>query len=479
MDFSIKFFIFVIIGAFIFYAVRPKSLRIYVVACVSLGFCCMVSLESAVTLVITSVVAYVAAFFIDFYRDKNKKLSRRCYIWGVILSILCLFFYKYAHWIFCKVLMISEISSVLEKIVAPIGLSFYIFSIIDYLSDLYKNKVRFYKNPIYLVSYIIYFPKLLCGPIEKGEGFMKQLKALDEVHLFEKDRIIRIVSALCSGYFMKVVIADRAAIFVNDIFPHPDYYGTGILILGMLLYTMQIYCDFAGYSLIAIGISEIFGIRLSDNFKTPYFSENITEFWRRWHISLSSWLKEHIYIPLGGNRKGDKRTYFNIMVVFAVCGIWHGAAFRFIFWGILHGIYSLIARIAQKKNIEFLVSGVSGRIITFIEVSIGWLFFGSAYFRGALIYIKYMYLNSNRGAFEGYRLFSESYFEFVILVVMLIFLGIFEYCAYRKDMPLNLYIETQSSGKRYILWYLLLMVIVILGVYGTAVGNADFIYMQF
>ena len=515
MTFSVQFFIFILLSALAFYAIRPKMLRIYLVAAVSLGFCCSFGLENAVTLLITTVVAYVAAFFIDYFKKKDDgkgakgaKRAKGAWILGIVMCLISLFVFKYAFWIVCKVIKIEAARPVLESIVLPIGLSFYTFGIIDYLTDVYKGKTSFMKNPIYFATYTMYFPKLISGPIEDSATFMDKLTNLKNVRLIEEGKIESIISALLTGYFMKLVIADRALIFVNDIFAHPDYYGSGILILGSLLYTIQIYCDFAGYSLIAIGISNIFGIELMDNFKTPYFAENITDFWRRWHISLSNWLKEYIYIPLGGNRRGIKRQYLNIFIVFLVCGIWHGAAFKFVFWGILHGLYSICARFIEKRatsdrliGIHLLIRGVSGRIVTFLCVSFAWIFFGSVYLRGALKYIGYMFNHIgcllgrfdfigselswkcpdrlNWSLFEGYRLFADRYFEFAILTAMVIVLGVFEYISYKRSLTFERLVTLSKRPVRYILWYLLFMAIIVLGVYGTHVSNASFIYMQF
>lgn len=494
MDFSVGFFVFLIGALFVFYAIRPKKLRPLVLALESIGFCAVLSPVAAVNLVIISLMTFLAAYFIVSFRAKsNQKASRFTYILSVILALAELFVYKYSEWILCKMLMIKSLSPFFENLVIPVGLSFYTFSVIDYLSDIYKGNTEFEKNPLNLFLYLTYFPKFLSGPIEKNTRFFENLRKLEAVRLLDSERLVKAVSFLLTGYFMKLVLADRAALFVNDIFLFPEYYGTGILILGSLLYTLQIYFDFAGYSFIAMGVSKLFGIDLSDNFRTPYFSENITEFWRRWHISLSGFFKEHVYIPLGGNRKGDMRTYLNLLTVFIVCGIWHGAAVRFVFWGLLHGVFSVLARVLKKRNIKMFVSGVSGRITTFICVSFAWIFFGAAYFRGALKYIGCMFshipnafVRRAEGVraviedfFGGYRLFNGNMYQFIVFVITFVFVFVLEWMSYKKSLTVPEMLSGAKPWVRYVYWYLLLMGILILGIYGVEAKNADFIYMDF
>lgn len=481
MDFSLYSFIFILISVILFYLVRPKKLRIYVITLLSFFYVAELSLRAFVSLLATMLVTYAVAFLLHRLKKKEKaRAARWVYLIGLIAVILSLFIHKYAYWLMCKMLGIEALTSTLESIIIPIGLSFYTFQIIDYLSDLYKGRIEFISNPVYLLCYLSYFPKFISGPLEKASDFMEQLRFLEDVRLFDNNRLNRAISCLLTGYFMKIVIADRAAAFVNPVFNDSWAYGSGLIILSSFIYTLQIYTDFAGYSLIAVGVSELFGIRLINNFNSPYMAESITDFWSRWHISLSAWIKEHLYIPLGGNRKGVKRQYFNLIAVFVICGIWHGAACKFIFWGLLHGVYSVVAKWAKAKNINWLIKGWSGRIITFLCVNFAWIFFGNVYFRGALQYLANIFINlTTTPFFGGYKLFAEKYTDFFVLVPVTIFLWIWEWISYKKKMCLADYITALPQVKRYILWYILLMAILILGVYGISIGNSDFIYMHF
>lgn len=481
MDFSLFTFIFIGVSVALFYLIRPKKLRIYILTLLSFYYVAELSLRAFVSLLVTMAATYLVAFFISKMKEKgNEKWAKIFYVAGLLGVIFSLFIHKYAYWLICKMLGIEALTSTLESIVIPIGLSFYTFQIIDYLSDLYKGKIDFLKNPVYLLCYLSYFPKFLSGPLEKAGSFNEQLNSLETVRLFDNDRLNRAISCLLVGYFMKIVVADRAVHFVNPIFNDPWAYGSGLVILSSFIYTLQIYADFAGYSLIAVGVSELFGIRLINNFNSPYLAENITDFWSRWHISLSAWIKEHLYIPLGGNRKGVKRQYFNLIAVFVICGIWHGAACKFIFWGLLHGVYSVVAKWAKSKDIKWLIKGWSGRIITFLCVNFAWIFFGSVYFRGALKYVSCIFTNLGTNPFfGGYKLFADYYHDFFLLIPVTIFLWIWEWISYKKKMCFADYIVSLPQVKRYILWYILLMAILILGVYGISVGTADFIYMHF
>lgn len=264
----------------------------------------------------------------------------------------------------------------------PIGLSYITFQVISYLADVYKGKNPAQRNFVKFILYIVFFTKLVAGPIERAESFFKQL---DFKENFDIRNIQSGLICMLYGFFMKMIVADRAAIFVNAAFDDFKNQGSLILIVAVVLYSIQIYADFAGYSLIAFGASRTLGIRINQNFYQPYFAKSMGEFWKRWHISLSTWLKDYIYIPLGGSRKGILRTYINLMVTFLVSGFWHGSSLNFVVWGGLHGLYQIFGRvfkpvrdkikIALKINTDVFSWRLMQRIVTCFLVSFTWIFF--------------------------------------------------------------------------------------------------------
>lgn len=253
-----------------------------------------------------------------------------------------------------------------EEILVPIGVSFYTLQAIGYVYKIYKDCEVPEYNFIDYALWLAFFPKIISGPIETRENFLQQIK---EKHI-TYDQIERGFYLIVYGYFLKLVIADRLYILTSYIQNSYLQRSGFSLLAAAIFYSFQIYCDFAGYSIIAQGVASTMGFNLITNFKSPYLAENIGEFWRRWHISLSSWLKEYIYFPLGGNRVNRRRTYINLIITFVVSGIWHGFGLNYIFWGVLHAIYQIIERF--KKNI--LVKNI-GRIWTFGMVTIAWIFF--------------------------------------------------------------------------------------------------------
>ncbi len=294
-----------------------------------------------------------------------------------------------------------------SKILLPVGISFYTFQIISYIVDLYHKKVKPIKNMIDFGFYVSFFPQLVAGPIVRAASFVPQMYSGYKVH---KDEAAQALFLILNGLIKKVVIADYIALnFVDRVFDSPLSYSGLENLLAVYGYSIQIYCDFSGYTDIAIGLALWMGFRLPLNFNSPYKAANITDFWRRWHISLSSWLKDYLYIPLGGNRKGKARTYINLMVTMLLGGLWHGANLRFVIWGALHGIYlaahKLWLTIFPKQNGKYRALRV---IITFHLVSLTWMVFRAK----SMLAVNNMFtqiLHNFKGAFifeiiSGYRM---------------------------------------------------------------------------
>lgn len=254
---------------------------------------------------------------------------------SITSNLMILFFFKYFDFV------ISNINSILYTlnieifepafdVILPVGISFYIFQAIGYIIDVYRGEIRAEKNFFKYALFVSFFPQLVAGPIERSKNLLHQI---DVPQKFSFERMREGLLVMLWGYFLKIVIADRIAIFVDKVYGNYMLYEGIYLSVASILFAFQIYCDFAGYSIIAIGVAKILGFQLMENFNAPYLAQSVSDFWRRWHISLSSWFRDYVYIPLGGNRRGKGKRYVNLLVVFIISGLWHGANWNFVVWG--------------------------------------------------------------------------------------------------------------------------------------------------
>lgn len=306
----------------------------------------------ALLLLTSTIITYFAAIGIDHFTELKKK--KVCLVGSLILNLSILFLYKYFNFIAsnidsCMQCMGIDFSMPKFELLLPIGISFYTFQALGYTIDVFRKSIPVERDFATYALFVSFFPQLASGPIERAGNMLPQYKTK---HKFNYDMAMSGFSLMLWGYFMKLVLADRCSIYVDTIFNNVDKHNGGSYLLALLIYPFQIYGDFAGYSLIAIGVARILGFKLMENFRRPYFACTVGEFWRRWHISLSTWFLDYIYIPLGGNRVGKLRNYYNLIVTFLVSGIWHGANWTYVCWGLLHGIILSIEKalgISKKK----------------------------------------------------------------------------------------------------------------------------------
>lgn len=465
---STKFLLFTGFVTACFFCVRVEW-RAKLLLVASWLLCGLLDARSLLILILISVSAYYVGIALEKW--ENKKIL---FTVTIVAYVLLLCIYKYVPY------GLKLADHMLTSLVMPIGLSFYLFQVIGYLADIYQGKVQAERDFWQLSLCFAFFAKLVSGPIEREQDFLKQIKCLEQVRFWNKGRLSTALSYLLWGYFMKMVIADRLGITVDRIFESPNGYCSMWLFLGMLFYTIQIYCDFAGYSYIAIGCARIFGIELICNFKAPYYASSITDFWRRWHISLSSWLRDYIYIPLGGNRKGDLRKYVNIMIVFTVCGMWHGAGMNFLVWGLLHGSYLVIDHLVRKSGRINLPETV-GRIITFCQVSVAWVFFRAGSLRAALFYFSSMITSEVYVMNQGQMGETPDIngIEMAVICISVGIVAVVDLICSRKKEPLPDLIQHRGNAVRYFIFYLLIIVIFVFGMYGPGYHAEDFIYMKF
>ncbi|MGK0389595.1 MAG: alginate O-acetyltransferase complex protein AlgI, partial [Maribacter sp.] len=343
-------------------------------------------------------------FFIGKLLDKetgdsggeiNKKLLLA---FSVTVNIGLLLYFKYFNF------FIESFTDLLDQIgvaysintisiILPVGISFYTFQTLSYSIDIYNNKIKATKDYIAFLAYVSFFPQLVAGPIERAKNLLPQFLNKRSFH-FENAKIG--TSQILWGFLKKVVIADNCAPYVNDIFANYSTYPSQVLLFGAILFSFQIYCDFSGYSDIAIGTARLFGIKLMTNFKFPYFSRDIAEFWRRWHISLSTWFRDYLYIPLGGSKGSLFLKIRNVFIIFIVSGFWHGANWTFMFWGFINAMFflPLLLRNKNRKNMVYTSRLLPGIIeiykmfLTFCIITFAWIFFRSATLNDAFAYIS-------------------------------------------------------------------------------------------
>ncbi|MBD5356744.1 MAG: MBOAT family protein [Bacteroides sp.] len=341
----------------------------------------------------------IATSFIDWnlskviYNLKTRKWKLTVMWFSITLSLSVLGYFKYANFFLWNWNQMVEGNFQPLDIILPVGISFYTFQSISYVVDVYKGRIKPTRHWVDYLFFLSFFPALVAGPIVRADYFLPQV----EKNLMpSKENIWGGLWLVMIGIIKKAVIADYIAQYNDLIFNSPDLYTGVQSLMGVLGYTMQIYCDFSGYSDMAIGLALIMGFKLGLNFDSPYQSRNLTEFWRRWHISLSSWLRDYLYIPLGGNRKGTLRTYINNFLTMLIGGLWHGAAWKFVFWGAMHGvglaIHKAFKPLLDRLPNNFVVTFISW-VLTFMYVSLLWVFFRAASFSDSVIIIENIFVD--------------------------------------------------------------------------------------
>jgi len=477
---SVAFIVFLAL-LWLIYMITPKCWRKAVLLVCSYGFCGFLSMKALIALFISTVVAYAGAIIVEKNADNNKKSKAAAIITAVLFAIVLVVIKNIPYVI--KMAGISGISenSPLRTFVLPVGFSFYAFSAIGYIYDVYQKKEKAQKDFVAFALFMGFFAKLVSGPIERSAKFEKQIEKLSTLAVWNTERISLAVTYMLWGYFLKLVVADRLALIVNELHGAPVMYDSLWLAGGAVFYSFQIYADFAGYTAIAIGCALLFGIELTENFNSPYLSKNITEFWRRWHISLSTWLRDYVYIPLGGNRKGVARKLINTLVVFILCGIWHGNGLSFLVWGLLHGLFSIFDSTAGKKiNITGAVATAISRIITFVAVTFAWIFFRAESLSLAIDYIGKMLTNGiniqgSRLAFEGT---GVELIQILLSIALIICVIIFDEISMKSKKSFPVFLQ-QHRIVKYIFFYVCIMAIFVFGIYGGEFKAENFIYMQF
>ncbi|MCM1183341.1 MAG: MBOAT family protein [Roseburia sp.] len=485
---SLQFLIFFPLVTSIYFVIPQRAKCFWLLAASYFFYMCWNPVY-AILLLFSTMVTYAGGLLTERAKPKNKK---RVVILSFVLSLLILFYFKYTNFILLTLEYICSLFHVklhipTYDIVLPVGISFYTFQALGYIIDVYRKDIYAEKNFFRYALFVSFFPQLVAGPIERSKNLLKQLS---EPKKFDFASARDGFFLILWGFFLKIVIADRIALFVNTIYGNYETYGGYFLIVATMLFGIQIYCDFYGYSTIAMGVAQILGIRLMENFNAPYLSISVNEFWRRWHISLTSWFRDYLYIPLGGSRKGYFRKHLNKMIVFLISGLWHGAGYKFLIWGGLNGLYQVTGELLQpvREKLAILLhlhkENLSHKLLqiisTFIFVDFTWIFFRADTLRDALNIIKQMFVIKNPwilfdGALYDCGLDRKNFTFLLICIGILLFS---DYCK-QKGIQLRILIATQDYWFRWLFIVFAICFILTFGIWGPAYNEADFIYFQF
>ena len=490
---SIQFLCFFPIVALLYYVIPHRFRHLFLLAASYYFYMCW-NPRYALLMATSTIITYASGILLGRCRENGGDQRRaRLYVFiSFALNLSILFFFKYFNFFTESVASLLsrvgvQMRPVRFDIVLPVGISFYTFQALSYTMDVYRGELPPERNLFKYALFVSFFPQLVAGPIERSKNLIHQIH---EKHTFDGARVKSGLLLMLFGYFQKLVLADRLAVLVDTVYNNWQAYQGYEIAIATVCFAFQIYCDFASYSNIAIGAARVMGFSLMDNFDTPYFSESVSEFWRRWHISLSTWFRDYLYIPLGGNRKGKLRTYINIMIVFLVSGLWHGASWHFVVWGGMNGLFQVIGsmtmplrdRLASAFHIDRKVFShrLLKKIVTFALICLTWLFFRAESMSAALGTLQRMLRFNNPWIFVDGTLFELGLDqqEFTLLLVSLGILFFFSVCRYRKiDVIQRL--EAQGLWFRWLVYFAGIFFILIFGKYGPTVDASAFLYFQF
>lgn len=458
-------YIFLLAASFYFYMAMDKRYALLLLSIAIVSFFLALALQSAASLPDKG-----------WDRDRKRCLLKKIYLLaGIILLAGCLILLKYTGFFFEA----AGLPSPAIQLMLPVGISFYTFQTLGYLIDIYREKYPAERHFGYYCLFVSFFPQLLSGPIGRGDALLPQFK---KTRIFNPAQASYGLKLMSVGYFKKLVVAELLAPVVNSIYDHPGDYSGLVFPVATIMFAVQIYCDFSGYTDIAIGCAKLFGIELQENFKSPYFSHSIREFWSRWHISLSTWFRDYLYIPLGGNRVGKIRHCFNLMLTFLVSGLWHGAGINYILWGGIHGFYQIIETISGKNK-----KGREGKrnpllnlfsvFLTFMAVCLAWVFFraDSVSHAWRIISLSFHEIGNPYNYFRTAIICLDmSYAYMIYLSIPILLLTIYDYASLKRDVIA--WISSRKPWVRYPVYIFLLLIILLFSEKGV---STEFYYFQF
>jgi len=475
---SFNFLIFFPIVTIIYFLLPHKYrwIHLLIASCV---FYCFFVPAYILILLVTIVIDYYAGINIEITEGKKRK---KWLIASIISTCLVLFIFKYFNFFNNNFIALAKLFDLRYpipalNIILPIGLSFHTFQSLSYVIEVYNGKQKAEKHFGIYSLYVMFYPQLVAGPIERPQNVIHQFY---EKHEFNYDDVVKGLKKIAWGIFKKVVVADRLSLYVNAVYNNHTHHSGPTLILATIFFAFQIYCDFSGYSDIAIGTARVMGFKLMTNFNRPYFAQSISEFWKRWHISLSTWFKDYLYIPLGGNRVNNLRKYFNLFITFLISGLWHGASWTYVIWGGLNGVYLIIPQLfysrAKKIGNAFKKMGLSvtlqvfNIILTFLLICVGWVFFRAESFSTGIDILSKIFSDHGKLFINSHNILDMIYAVSFLLILLVV--ETFE--EYKLFNGFSLFNNSNIFIRR-ITYITLIISVLMFGVF----DNSQFIYFQF
>ncbi len=488
---SIEFLIFFPLVTLVYF-VLPRRVRWVWLLGASYYFYMSWNPRYAVLIALSTVITYASGLLIARAHARGNVRGKKLWVAASFVSNLAiLFFFKYYGFFAANVNSLFGVAGLHLRapaldVLLPVGISFYTFQALGYTVDVYRGDVAPCRNLFRYALFVSYFPQLVAGPIERSPNLLHQL---EQPHDFDGENVRDGLLLMLFGLFQKVVVADRLATVVQVVFE--DYAALpGIAVpLGLFLFAFQIYCDFGGYSNIAIGAAKVIGIDLMQNFRQPYLSRSCGEFWRRWHISLSSWFRDYLYIPLGGSRCSKLRKHCNLMATFLVSGLWHGASWSFVVWGGLNGLFQVVGERLRPLRERFWAPICPNRdhpvrkaiqiVTTFVLIDFAWLFFRSGSFRWGCAMLRHMVIAFHPGGlfYGGWQALGLSGPEWIVLLVSLALLIASDVLTAKR--PMRPVLAAQPLPIRWAVYLIGIFAVLIFGVYGPGFSESQFLYFQF
>lgn len=450
--------------------------------------------QYALLIAASTVATWLSALVMERLGGAGKK--RDWALWScIVFNLAILFFFKYYAFAAGNIealgrLVGLELHVPAFDVLLPVGISFYTFQALGYVIDVYRGELAAERNLLRYALFISFFPQLVAGPIERSKNLMHQIH---EPHYFDPKRARDGLLLMGWGFFEKLVLADRIALLVTEVYDHYAAHTGVEIVLATVLFAFQIYCDFAGYSDIAIGAARVMGFTLMKNFKHPYSAVTVSEFWRRWHISLTTWFRDYVYIPLGGSRCSKWKHYRNILITFSVSGLWHGARWSYVVWGALNGLYQVIGsltapfRTRAEARLKLDPDGPlrrwGKRLATFVLVDFAWLFFRANSFLSGVGMLRQTAANPGLAALKNplamitVENLGMGRKDFAVMLLGLVILAAVDTLRQRVDLKAAL--DRRNIAVRYAVYYVMIFTVLIFGIYGPEYNAASFIYFQF
>jgi alginate O-acetyltransferase complex protein AlgI len=464
---SFNFLIFFAIVFFLFYFLDGKSRKIVLFVASSFFYMWFIPVYVLI-LYLTILIDYFSAIAIE--KSVNEKGRKKHLLIGIINTCLVLFVFKYYNFFIDNLNFLGFHSIKHWDIILPIGLSFHVFQSLSYVIEVYRGSIKAERDLLVYSNFVMMFPQLVAGPIERANNMIPQLKKCDHEITYEDFSIG--LSRFFWGLFKKVVVADNASLYVDACYNNYNQHCGSTLLVATFMFAIQIYCDFSGYSDMAIGIARMLGFKFKENFAIPYFSKSVTEFWRRWHMSLSSWLRDYLYFSFGGNKNGKLLTYRNLLLTMLLGGLWHGASWNFVIWGGLNGVFLSIEKgfNINLANPKSLFKKIALASYVFLAICLTWIFFRASSFEQASSIIQKIALHFE---LQNFQVLDIN--VFLTILIAIIFLVFIEYSLLRKLSFDEIF--SSRNGDLYLSSFSILLIFFMF-YFGNSDG-AQFIYFQF